>query len=198
MNVTGDPGRDTGNNGAVRHILGHDSAGADLGGLSDCHAGKNGGVAADRCMALDQCGNDDPVGLRLQTAVRVDGARVSVIGEHHPVADKNAVLERHAFAEEGVAGDFAVFADDDVFLDFNEGADARSRANRAAVQIHKISMVNNAAVVQLDVRGNHPVSSPTQTGPDLAETGHNRVNAQDFISTEQIFLCLQRELFSSS
>ena len=43
------------------------------------------------------------------------------------------------------------FSDHDVLLNLDEGADARPCADRAAIQIHEISMVDDAAVTQLDI-----------------------------------------------
>jgi hypothetical protein len=148
MNVTGDPGRNARDNGAVRHIFRYNRPGTDLRCLSDGYARQDGGIAADRRMTLDQCGDDDPVRIGLQTAIRINGARVRVIGEHDPMADENTVFQRHAFADEGMAGDLAVFSDKDVFLDFDERADARSRADRAAIEIHEISMMDDTAIIQ--------------------------------------------------
>ena len=55
---------------------------------------------------------------------------------------------RHAFADEGVAGDLAVAADDGVFLDLDECADARAGADAAAIEIDEVRMMDDDAFIQ--------------------------------------------------
>ena len=46
--------------------------------------------------------------LGLQLAARGRGARINIVDERDAVADEHVVFDRHAFADEGVAGDLAV------------------------------------------------------------------------------------------
>ena len=79
--------------------------------------------------------HDRPVGFGLRRSVRVGGARVAVVGEHHAVADEDLVLDDHAFADEGVRRDLAARADRRVLLDLDESADLRVVADGAAVEV---------------------------------------------------------------
>ena len=40
--------------------------------------------------------------LGLRGAILVGGTRIAVVGEHHAMADEHLVLDRDAFADEGV------------------------------------------------------------------------------------------------
>jgi hypothetical protein len=60
--VTHDTARVAGGNGARRHVVHHDRAGADHCPVADANAGKEGGIGADRSLVLDG---------RLQKARRV-------------------------------------------------------------------------------------------------------------------------------
>ncbi len=74
---------------------------------------------------------------------RRDRARIEIVGEHHAVADEDAVLDRHALADERVARDLAVAADRRAALDFDERADPRAVADRAAVQVDELRLWND-------------------------------------------------------
>ena len=53
------------------------------------------------------------------------------------MSDEDVVLDVHAFANEGVTGDFATLADRCVFLDFDKCADLGLVADFAAVNVDK-------------------------------------------------------------
>ena len=112
-----------------------DASGADDGALADGDFGKDGRAGADGGPFLDQRGLHGPIRLGLQPAVPRGGAGVGVIDESHPMPDEDIILDRHTFADEGVAGDLAVPADGGVFLDFHEGADLGVVADGAAVEV---------------------------------------------------------------
>ncbi len=54
------------------------------------------------------------------------------------MADKNIVLDGHAFADECMAGDLAAPADLGVFLNFDKGSDLRFVADFASVQVDEL------------------------------------------------------------
>ena len=106
-------------------------------------------------MSFDGGGSDGPIGVGLQRAVWRDGARIEVVGEHDPMTYEDAVLERDALADETVTGNLAVFADDGVALNLNEGADARARADAASVEVDQVRLVDDDTLGQDDGRRNH-------------------------------------------
>ena len=66
-------------------------------------------------------------------AIRRPG--ITVVDERHIVADEHLVLDRHSFANEGVAGDLAAVANPGALLNFHKGPDLHFVANFAAVEI---------------------------------------------------------------
>jgi len=58
-----------------------------------------------------------------------------IVDKDHAVADENGVFDGDAFAEEGVARDFAMGADFHAFLNFHESANLGVVADFAAVEI---------------------------------------------------------------
>ena len=52
-----------------------------------------------------------PVRFGLEASVRVGGAGIGVVDEHDSMADEHIVFNRHALADERVAGDLAALAD---------------------------------------------------------------------------------------
>ena len=71
------------------------------------------------------------------------------------MADEDLVLDRHAFADEGVGGDLAANADMAVLLDLDEGADLRSVTDRTPVQIHEIGVGEDRLGTKLNVPERH-------------------------------------------
>src|SRR5690606_10031907 len=74
---------------------------------------------------------------------------------HDAMADEDAVLDGHAFANEAVAGNLAILADDGVALDFDERADAAARADATPVEVDEIGVVYDHALVQHCIRRYH-------------------------------------------
>src|ERR1035441_5595228 len=79
-------------------------------------------------------------------------ARISVVGENDIVPDENFLLQRHAFADESVAGNFAAAPDFRALLDFNERADLHIIADFTPVKIGETEDANVSS--QLDIRRN--------------------------------------------
>src|SRR5215203_4364242 len=104
-----------------RRVAGDDGAGGDASG--------------DDRAAADDGRFERPVLLGLRRPVGARGARPTVVGEHHAVADEDLVFERHALADEGVARNLAARAHPHALLDLDEGADARLVADAAAVEV---------------------------------------------------------------
>ena len=79
-----------------------------------------------------------PVSLRLERARLCCRARVLVVYEVYVVAYEDFVLYLDAFADERVAGNFAVAPDTDAFLNLYERAYLRAVADFAAVQVDEV------------------------------------------------------------
>jgi hypothetical protein len=75
------------------------------------------------------------------------------------VPDKDLVFDRHAGADESVRRDLAAGADIRAALYLDEGADARIRTDRAAVQIHKVGMKNLDPLGEADILTNWHVTA---------------------------------------
>ena len=118
------------------YVLGYDGAGANQGVSPDGDAAHDDRAAADACPPTNSRRHRFPVlfGLR-QSAGR--GARIGIVDEDDAMTHEDLILDRHALADKGVAGDLAAGADHRVFLDFHEGANARFVADPAAVKINE-------------------------------------------------------------
>ena len=139
----------TRHHGAGRNVLGHDTASTNDGVLAHGDATKQRGVRADRGASFHHRRNHGPIRLGLGDSTRAGGPRKPVVGEHHTVPEKYLVLDRDAFANEGMAGDLAGVANLRTFLNFNKGADARIVPDDTAVEIDESEKANVPA--QLDV-----------------------------------------------
>jgi hypothetical protein len=75
--------------------------------LANRHPTQDRGAGADRGSPL-HCGGDARlVSLGLKLALGAGRAGEAVVDERHPVTDENLIFQRHAFANEAVARDFA-------------------------------------------------------------------------------------------
>jgi hypothetical protein len=115
--------------------VGDHTASPDNGAFADGHTTKYGRIATNGCTAFDERRNAFPVCFGLQFSPLVRGPWILVVDEHHAVTDKDAVLNGHAFADEGVTGNLDPTADLCAFLDFHKRANLRLVANFTAVQI---------------------------------------------------------------
>ena len=145
----------TRNNGMIRNVARHYRARTDQRILTDRNPPQDRRVTANGRIRPDTRRQTGPVVLRLQSAVGIYSARVSVIDEHDTVADKHAVFDGHAGAQKRMARDLAVRANLDVFLNFHEWTDARSLPDRTPVDVHEIGLVNDDTLTQLHVGTNH-------------------------------------------
>ena len=133
-----DSGRIAGYYGVVRDILDDDAAGAyDCAG-ADGDAAEDSGVGADGSALFDHRRDYRPVFFGLKPAGFAGGPGVAVVDEHHTVADKNPVFDGHALADKGVAGYFAVLADEGLFLDFHKRTNPGAVIDPAAIEVDKV------------------------------------------------------------
>src|SRR6185437_6453697 len=118
-----------GDDRVVRHFARHHRPGADQREAPDRDAADDGGIRTYRSAASDARSDHPPVGLGLEPAFRRAGTWEGIVGKHHAMADKDLVLDHHAFADEGVGGNLAASADMTVLLDFDERTDFRPATN---------------------------------------------------------------------
>ena len=78
----------------------------------------------------------------MQLPGQVDGFRVTVVNEADMVANETLVLNRHAFANEGMAGYLTILSDHRILLDFDKRTDFSVIANRAAIEIDEPGELN--------------------------------------------------------
>src|SRR3989441_2689849 len=141
-----------GHDGTSRYVAGDDTAGPDDGILPDDH------VREDRCPGPDrrafphQRCLDLLVVPGLKSPSRGRRPRVGVVDEGDAVADENVVLNRHAFADEGVARNLTPPAGLRILLDLDERPDLRLVADLAAVQVDELRKFD--VLPQLDVGRN--------------------------------------------
>ena len=134
QDTSGVPDHDSG----WRDVPGDNATGANDGILTDDHSGKNRCPGAYRGPLFHEGVFDHPIGLCLQLSVHCGCAGVGVIDKSDIVPDKNIVLYSDTFADEGVTGDFAVFTDNGVLLDFNKSADFAIVTNRTTIEVNEL------------------------------------------------------------
>src|SRR5436190_4567990 len=105
------PGWNTGDCGPIGNIFCYHRTGTNHGVLADRHAGEDGRIRPNACTTLDRDRSDGPISVGVGRTVGAGGTRILVVSEHHAVADEYIVLDRHAFAEEGMGRDLAPPAD---------------------------------------------------------------------------------------
>ena len=103
--------------------------------LANGHAAQNRGIAADGGAALYPCRHANPIGVRLQFSRPGRCLRVTVVDEHHAVADEDAVFNHHAFTDEAVARDFHAATDLGALLNLDESADLAFVADVTPIQV---------------------------------------------------------------
>src|SRR3990172_1063505 len=111
------PRRDTHHQAVIGHIGSNDCPGGDKGKAADRHSRKEDRSGADRRSIAHEDRADRPVLLGLDTAVRVDRPRISIVRQARPRADKHAILEAGAPVQERPILDLDVVADDYVTID---------------------------------------------------------------------------------
>ena len=79
--------------------------------LADDDIGKNRAPEPIEAPALTMVGSTSQSARVCKAPARGRGPRIRVVDEHHAVADEHVVLDRHPFADEGVARNLAAAAD---------------------------------------------------------------------------------------
>lgn len=120
--------------------------------LANGHATQDRGIAANGCATLDQCRDALPVVLRLQVPLFCYRPRVSIVDEHHSVADEDAVFNSHTLTNKGMAGNLHPAADSRPFLDLDKGTN--------------LALVTNFTAIQVDVGINLDISAQFHIGCD--------------------------------
>ena len=128
---------------AVGDVRGDDRARPDHDVVGDAHRHDR-GVGADRNPIADH-------GLAPQFLVAARGAagREGVVDEHHAMADKAVLADRHQFADEGMRLHAGARADAHALLDFGKRPDKAVVADLAAVEIARLDDLDPRA--ELDV-----------------------------------------------
>ena len=129
-------GRVAGHDMTGGDVFGDHGAGANQRSRADGDTAQNGCPAADRCTSAHAGGDHFPISFSLRQPIRCR-SRVRIVDEHDPMTHEDFVLDRDAFADEGMAGDFAAGADDRVLLNLHKRADATLVADPAAVEINE-------------------------------------------------------------
>ena len=89
-------------------------------------------------VALEPIGNpiaDHGLAPQLLASARRAAGREGVVDEHHAMADKTVLADRHQFADEGMGLHPGAGADHRAFLDFRKRPDKTVIADLAAVEI---------------------------------------------------------------
>lgn len=141
--------RHAGDDGAAGHVFGHHAAGADQRVFTNGDAAENRRAAADARAFFHHRRHHLPIACGLQAAVAVGGAGIAVIDKRNVVADEHLVLDGHALANEGVAGNFDRAAEADILLNFDERADFGIIADLAAIEIYESEDSN--VLAELDI-----------------------------------------------
>jgi len=137
----------------IRHIVSHDSSGANQSTLSDAYTRENDRSASDRRAALHSRGHNLPVGFGLQPAA-LRCPRVQVVDEHDSVADEDIIFDGDPFANKSVGRDLAPVAYKSVLLNLDEGSNLSFIAHRAAIEIDQIRLEDLHSVAQNNVGRN--------------------------------------------
>jgi hypothetical protein len=124
-------------NGVRRNVSRHHRPRADKGAYSNSDTAQDDGAGTYRRFVVDDRPLELPVFLGLQQPSAAGRARPSIIDEHDPVSNEDAVTDFHAPADEGVALDFAGGADGGTALDLNERAYARVITDPATVEVRE-------------------------------------------------------------
>ena len=104
----------------------------------------DGDVAKDRCSGADggpffHQGRLYPlVGFGLEISIAISSSWVFVVDEGHMVADKNVVVYRDSLANEGVAGNLAIFPDASILLNLYEGSEFGIVSDATPVEVDKL------------------------------------------------------------
>ena len=103
----------------VRHVAGHHGSSTDQCAFSDSYSTENDGTAAKRSASLNPRRHHFPVFLGLETVIG-RRTRIQIVNKDDAVPDEDIILDRDAFADEGVRRDLATPSNSGVFLHLDE------------------------------------------------------------------------------
>lgn len=121
--------------------------------FSDRNARQNDRSASDRCTSFYPSRHDLPVRLGLQPAI-IRRARIQVVDEHDPMADKDVIFDGDPFANESVRRDLAPTSNKRIFLNLDEGSDLCLVAHTTAIEIDQIRLEDLHSVAQKNIDRN--------------------------------------------
>jgi hypothetical protein len=127
--------RVSGDNSASGNILSHNATGTHGRAFANLHAAQDRCVRANRGPPPDNRWHAIPIGFRLRLPGGRRRPRKTIVDENDTVANKHFVLQRHAFTDESVTGNFATIANPGPFLNLHKSANLHIVANLAAVKI---------------------------------------------------------------
>src|SRR5947207_6666919 len=116
-----DPGRVTCDDRIIGDVLRYNTSSADGSAHTDSDAAKHRGSRTDRGALFHQSRHTSPVGFRLQISLGRGRPRIKIVDENDTMPNEDLVFDLHAFANEGMAGDFAAVTHPCAFLYFYKG-----------------------------------------------------------------------------
>jgi hypothetical protein len=146
------PGRDTGHQGIIFHIFGHDSSGSDHGTASNRMTAHDRAIRAERCAFAHARTRVNSVHREVRPRsiyIRENTGRATedIVFDFNPFVDRNIVLNPDAIPNAGVVSNVHILAqrtirsDDSSLLDMAEMPNSRSGADMDAV-IDVTALVN--------------------------------------------------------
>ncbi len=145
------PGRISCHNFSRSHVLGHHTSRSNDRFFSNCYSAKDSCPGTDRCAFPYPSVFTLPIRFALQTSLIIRCTRKPIVDEGDPVANEHFVLNRHPFANKGVAGNFTSGANPGAFLNLNKCADFGVVTNRTTIQIREGKDLDPLA--ELHIRG---------------------------------------------
>src|SRR5688572_8721544 len=130
-------GGHTGDNGMRWHIFGDDTASTYNGIFSYGNAAEDRGARTDGGTTFHQRRNASPIGIGLQPTID-GGAGIFVVDERDVMSNEHVILDRHAFADKSMAGNFDMPTNFRPLLDLDEGADLRIITDFTPVEINEV------------------------------------------------------------
>src|SRR6266404_4834262 len=133
-----------------RNVPGHNAPGTNYRLFANDNATEQRGTRPYRGTAFNQSRDTLPIRFSLQFTIVIGRARVAVVNERDIVADEDAFLQGHTFANKRVTGDLAIVADASPFLDFHESTDLDVVADFASVKIRET--IDADSLAELHIR----------------------------------------------
>src|SRR5690242_17210192 len=103
-----------------RYVMCHQRTVSDRCSVSDFYSAHDDRATAERGTTANDRFFELPVAFGLRLSVGIRRPRGAVVDEDDSVADEHFIFDRHALADECMAGNFAAGADSGPPLNFNE------------------------------------------------------------------------------